>query len=1089
MPEALTSAHQLLNAMQYTPYQHQQQQQPRPNYYPRGYYAAPSYGYYTQPPPSAHMQQGYRPPMHQQSRPPRPHYQQHRPMTQPGNPYYYAPPPGAYYMPPGAVGYNRPPLHAPGTDGFYAPAPEAQAANPASPFQQPAPAIASTARPVLAPSVPANGSSFTAAAVVRPSASGPIKIKIVDPNTGKEIYLGARQVVAEKPLAKPVEAAQEARPVLAEAPVAPVAPTAPVVAASIPAPPAVPGLLAKKVSIVIKDPNSNKELDLNEVISRPVAAPSDLALDELAESLAVSARISDDDEEDHCSPRKDSIDAAEAMFNEHSTQILAGLHVEDDELSSDYSDDDDNEDEDYLDDDEEDEECVFIPSTVQYAQSISYPAGLVPFEAPLDATGVWRYSRDFMLQFQDKCRTTPGDLQDRLSAAVERAKAFVRADRAATAAAAHRGDRRGEGGRREGGRRDGGERRKRHHPGLVGPQAHLLDPNAELKNRADNAWQPVTSSKELAESDRILREVKGLLNKLTLDKFHVISDKILSLGILSDPDILAGVIACVFDKAVDEPRFAPMYAELCYKIVVEELNGLKKSLPDGVGPDSQFRRLLVERCQAEYKHKRAWSKQRLERLIGKKADEDACTDIPECTPAVKKAEVGELTEEDYLMIKLKRRVLGNMRFIGEIFKVGLIGEKIMHSIIAELLSNVENPEEEEIECLCRLLMTVGAILDKPEAANFWNQYVARMQWLVSQPGKLSSRIRFMVMDVLELRDKRWSTKGDEGPKTINQILKEQRDKERDQRDRNRDRDRDRDRDREHRDRRSGSASGSAVKFSSSARSGAGSTPSEWSQSGPARPPSSGPSSTSSNAPLSRSKSVRTPVLGAVSSASLETSPIATAALNSPTNRFNLLVTDSAPPAATLAPSVSDSDRVRKVVSLFDEYVQMNNLADVMEEMKLIAAEDKRCEALAKLIGKAVESGRRASVEAVNRIVTSATSSSISSREAVINSFKQVFGTIDDVAVDVPAVFEFAGLVFANQHLSGSEIQSVLHDCSDVMARGRTLIFTMVAVSDVELRKTLASDTIMKEWFTAAKAKSAPTIQTLLTRLQLDEASF
>ena len=56
-----------------------------------------------------------------------------------------------------------------------------------------------------------------------------------------------------------------------------------------------------------------------------------------------------------------------------------------------------------------------------------------------------------------------------------------------------------------------------------------------------------------------------------------------------------------------------------------------------------------------------------------------------------KSQVGELTEEDYLLIKLKRRVLGNMRFIGEIFKVGLIGEKIMHSIITELLSNVENP--------------------------------------------------------------------------------------------------------------------------------------------------------------------------------------------------------------------------------------------------------------------------------------------------------------------------------------------------------------------------------------------------------------
>ena len=80
-------------------------------------------------------------------------------------------------------------------------------------------------------------------------------------------------------------------------------------------------------------------------------------------------------------------------------------------------------------------------------------------------------------------------------------------------------------------------------------------------------------------------------------------------------DVLSGVIDSVFDKSVNEPRFAPMYAELCYKIVVEELNGLKKTAPANAAPDSQFRRLLVERCQAEYKHKRAWSKKRLEKLM------------------------------------------------------------------------------------------------------------------------------------------------------------------------------------------------------------------------------------------------------------------------------------------------------------------------------------------------------------------------------------------------------------------------------------------------------------------------------------------
>ena len=67
------------------------------------------------------------------------------------------------------------------------------------------------------------------------------------------------------------------------------------------------------------------------------------------------------------------------------------------------------------------------------------------------------------------------------------------------------------------------------------------------------------------------------------------------------------------------------------------------------------------------------------------------------------------TEEMQLRIaKNKRRSLGNIRFIGELFKLSMLTEKIMHECILQLLKSID---EESLECMCRLLTTVGKLID------------------------------------------------------------------------------------------------------------------------------------------------------------------------------------------------------------------------------------------------------------------------------------------------------------------------------------------------------------------------------------------
>ncbi|XP_077312123.1 eukaryotic translation initiation factor 4 gamma 3-like [Lithobates pipiens] len=119
--------------------------------------------------------------------------------------------------------------------------------------------------------------------------------------------------------------------------------------------------------------------------------------------------------------------------------------------------------------------------------------------------------------------------------------------------------------------------------------------------------------------------------------------------------------------------------------------------------------------------------------------------------------------------KARRRSIGNIKFIGELFKLKMLTEAIMHDCVVKLL---KNHDEESLECLCRLLTTIGKDLDFEKAKPRMDQYFHQMGKIVKE-RKTSSRIRFMLQDVIDLRLCNWvSRRADQGPKTIEQIHKE-----------------------------------------------------------------------------------------------------------------------------------------------------------------------------------------------------------------------------------------------------------------------------------------------------------------------------
>lgn len=95
----------------------------------------------------------------------------------------------------------------------------------------------------------------------------------------------------------------------------------------------------------------------------------------------------------------------------------------------------------------------------------------------------------------------------------------------------------------------------------------------------------------------MFRRVRGILNKLTPEKFQKLSDDLLRVE-LQSPVILKGVILLIFDKALDEPKYSSMYAQLCKRLSEEAPN-----FEQGDGSTNTFRILLLNKCKVSFRVK------------------------------------------------------------------------------------------------------------------------------------------------------------------------------------------------------------------------------------------------------------------------------------------------------------------------------------------------------------------------------------------------------------------------------------------------------------------------------------------------------
>lgn len=77
-------------------------------------------------------------------------------------------------------------------------------------------------------------------------------------------------------------------------------------------------------------------------------------------------------------------------------------------------------------------------------------------------------------------------------------------------------------------------------------------------------WPPITSIDPFLIRSSFSSAYR-ILNKITPEKFDKLSEALLGLG-LNSQALLKGVILLIFEKALEEPKYSSMYAQLCKKL-------------------------------------------------------------------------------------------------------------------------------------------------------------------------------------------------------------------------------------------------------------------------------------------------------------------------------------------------------------------------------------------------------------------------------------------------------------------------------------------------------------------------------------------
>lgn len=203
------------------------------------------------------------------------------------------------------------------------------------------------------------------------------------------------------------------------------------------------------------------------------------------------------------------------------------------------------------------------------------------------------------------------------------------------------------------------------------------------------------------------------------------------------------VMRLVVEKAMAEPHFAELYANLSVK-----LSQVHKA----------FKRSVLTICQEQFEvTERNEYNNTNDNSISESSDNNNLTNNSETTANTTTATITTMN---------KQASIGLMKFIGELYKVGIIKSSVMISCLNRLLIL---DDEEKLECFTKLITTIGsrlyqdkAIYHSEQMDHIWD-IVYKLaghttnkqdnnQIIVAAP---SIRLKFMLQSLIELKENNW----------------------------------------------------------------------------------------------------------------------------------------------------------------------------------------------------------------------------------------------------------------------------------------------------------------------------------------------
>ncbi|KAI0262192.1 armadillo-type protein [Gloeopeniophorella convolvens] len=340
---------------------------------------------------------------------------------------------------------------------------------------------------------------------------------------------------------------------------------------------------------------------------------------------------------------------------------------------------------------------------IEYIGSVPYPEGIQRPNAELSVhfqKGKFIYDRGFLLQFMTVCEERPDNLPPLETIGLPPLERI----------------------------------------GIAPPVPKATAPNKRTRSKRGRSkllinqepLQELPTISEVASNPG--RTVKALLNKLTTEHFNIISDQIIAWANKAEGErdvrTLVEVVKVIYEAATDGTIFPS-----CTPAFVARCRIKRTAVPKASVGHSQE---AFERGRPAGKPNPPTDPSNVAVIGGPASVADRYTK--------ERDDRKSRLDNEYARARAKRRALGVVRFMGEMFKLQLLTERIMHESIKKLLGTPEAPcKEEDLECLCALLLAVGRNLDTPKARAHLDVYFSRLKELTKSES-----------DVIELRERSWA---------------------------------------------------------------------------------------------------------------------------------------------------------------------------------------------------------------------------------------------------------------------------------------------------------------------------------------------